>query len=340
MSDIIGQIIDSIQTPSQYLNSLQTKTTSTGTKTSSQKMAEKMNTPTNQVVSLRFPSNVENEGNGNVIRFKISMPSESKYIESGEISVQKSSTGETMKPDYMSGKFQGTIASRLSKTYDLTNTTIDLYMPPQISSTYQSNWESTELGTVGKLVNGAYGLYNSPEKLTEIYNYVKANFGEGLKTTLAGFIQDVSLGKINAEGFEQLYSTAIDNPYAEMLFKSVSNRTFQFNFKFIPRNATEQATVKTICDTFVFHMAPEIKGEQNNVYMLYPSIFDIQFIHQNAENKNIFKISTCALTSCTVNHSPDGQFTTHADGSPFSTELSLSFTELPILTKEDHQRNY
>lgn len=340
MSKIIGDLINSLQTPSQYVNSLTNSVSSTGTKTNSQSFAEKMTTATNQVTSLRFPANVENEGNGNVIRFKISMPSESKYIEGGEIAVQKSSTGAAMKPDYMSGKFQGTIAGRLSKNYDMTTTQIDLYMPPNISSTYQSNWESTELGLIGKLANGVYGLWNNPHKLNEAWHYLKDTFGESAKTTFAGLVQDVSLGKLNAEAFEQMYSTAVENPYAEVLFKSVSNRQFQFSFKFIPRNATEQATIESICSEFVFHMAPEFRGEQNNVYMLFPSIFDIQFIHQNAENPHIFKISTCALTSCTVNHSPDGQYTSHADGSPFATELTLSFLELPILSKEDHKRNY
>jgi hypothetical protein len=108
----------------------------------------------------------------------------------------------------------------------------------------------------------------------------------------------------------------------------------------IPRSRREQESVKAIIDEFKFHRAPEFKyGSQSN-YLLFPSEFDIQFLNREGENPWLFKISTCALTNMNVNYSPEGQYASHEDGSPFATEMTVEFTELEILTKESHEQGY
>lgn len=307
-------------------------------KTDAQRLAEKLTTPKRKHNGLRFPEDIETDGTGNIIRFRIALPEGSKYLSNGKYKAVDASTGQSTTTEYRSSAARGSIARRMSSNYVMTTTTIDLYMPPQVQSSYQSDWKSTELGIAGGVIDAAGALWNTNTPFSDIKDYLMANAGQGAARTAAGVVQ--ALTPLNAKDAVEIITSTTENPYMEVMFEGVQNRTFSFTFKFIPRNEKEQETVKNIVREFVFHRAPEFKSDQNNAYMLFPSEFDIEFIHRDKQNPWLFKISTCALTNVQVNYSPDGQYASHVDGSPFSTELTLSFTELEILTKERHAQNY
>lgn len=307
-------------------------------KTKAQKFADKLSTPKRNPSRLRFPEDLETEGTGNIIRFKIALPEGSKYLSSGKYKAINPTTGESSTIYRTSSSARGSLGRRFSDNYVMTTTTIDLYMPPQLQSSYQTDWKNTELGLAGKIVDASKGIWNTEDTIGAITEYFKENAGQGALRTFAGMAQ--GLTPMNAKDAVEVFTSVSENPYMEVMFDGVQNRSFSFTFKFIPRNEKEQQTVRNIVREFVFHRAPEFKSDQNNVYMRYPSEFDIEFIHRDRQNPWIFKISTCALTNVITNLSPDGQYTSHADGSPFSTELSLTFTELELLSKERHEEGY
>ncbi len=307
-------------------------------KTEAQRLADKLTSPKRSHSSMRFPEDIETDGTGNIIRFKIALPEGSKYLSNGKYKAVDASTGQSVTTEYRSSAARGSIARRMSSNYVMTTTTIDLYMPAQIQSSYQSNWKNTELGLAGKAIDAASGLWNSSTPIADIGNYLAENAGQSAGRTLAGMAQAIT--PLNAKDAVEIFTSTTENPYMEVMFDGVQNRTFNFTFKFIPRNEREQETIRNIVREFVFHRAPEFKSDQNNVYMLFPSEFDIEFIHRDKQNPWLFKISTCALTNVSVNHAPDGQYASHGDGSPFSTELSLSFTELEVLTKSRHEQGF
>lgn len=311
-------------------------------KTQAQLLFNKLNTPKRTVTGLRFPSDIDTDGTGNIIRFKIALPEGSKYLSNGKYKKAiDPRTGNASTTEYRSPNARGSIARRFSSNYVMTTTTIDLYMPPQVQSSYATEWASTELGAAGMAVDAALGLYNSNgfgDAWGKISNYFSDNAGFGVMNTAAGTVQ--ALTPLNAKDTLAVITSTTENPYMEVLFKGVSNRTFQFTFKMIPRNAKEQQIVRDIVKEFKFHRAPEFKSDSNNAFMLFPSEFDIEFIHRSNENPWIFKISTCALTNVSINHSPEGSYASHADGSPFATEMTLEFTELAIMTKENMLMGY
>lgn len=124
------------------------------------------------------------------------------------------------------------------------------------------------------------------------------------------------------------------NPKKEQIFKGVDRRSFVFKYLFSPRNAAESSNVRNIIKTFKYHMHPEYKDE-NNFLFIYPSEFDITYFQADKENVNLHRHTSCVLTNMTVNYTPGGgTFSTFPDGSPTQIEVTLSFTELAILTKE------
>lgn len=125
------------------------------------------------------------------------------------------------------------------------------------------------------------------------------------------------------------------NPKKEMFFQGVDFRNFSFDYRFYPKNEKESLYIKRIVDLLKFHMYPEYRSKDRFTF-IYPSEFDITFFKQDGkENPWVNKIATCALVGMTVNYTPTGMWATHYDGSPVMINLSMTFKELSILTKEN-----
>lgn len=308
-------------------------------KTKSQTWYDQVKTSKREHTGLRFPSDLDTDGSGNVVRFNISLPSGSKYLSNGQY--QKAidpETGAARTSEYRSNQARGSLQRRFTGNYVRTTTSIDLYMPPQIQAQYASEWNVTELGFAGAGIDAYNGVFNSEglgAAARKAWEATSDTAGTIALNTGASMVQ--TLTSINTRDAKNAYTSTAANPYMEVIFNGVQHRTFSFTFKMIPRTREEQQAVRNIVNEFKFHRAPEYKFGSNNLYMRFPSEFDITFMHRGTENPWLFRISTCALTNVSVNHSPEGQYAAHADGSPFSTELTLEFTELEILSKESHK---
>ena len=67
----------------------------------------------------------------------------------------------------------------------------------------------------------------------------------------------------------------------EVLFDSMSLRTFTYNFQFAPRSEEETKEVQKIIQLFRFHMAPELRIY--NRFLGLPSQFDIHYMFKGKE---------------------------------------------------------
>jgi hypothetical protein len=127
------------------------------------------------------------------------------------------------------------------------------------------------------------------------------------------------------------------NPFREQVFKGVDFRTFQFNYKFVPRSAQEAANVENIIQAFKFHMHPEVTA--GGLFYIYPSEFNIVYYYDGKENPHISKISTCVLEDVEIEYGGQG-FNTFSDGMPTEINMRLKFKELETLTKERIDKGY
>ena len=126
------------------------------------------------------------------------------------------------------------------------------------------------------------------------------------------------------------------NAKAEQLFHGVDFRTFSFDYQFAPKTKEEAKTVLEIIRMFRHHMLPEFADKSSFLY-IYPSEFDIKYYKGDKENQFIEKQMTAVLTNMTVNYTPNGQFNTFGgemDGMPSHINITLSFKELGLLSKE------
>ena len=214
---------------------------------------------------------------------------------------------------------------------------IVLYMPDKISYTNGQSYGELKLG--GEAVS-ASGLAAGAAMFGQ--DGAVRNLG-----TLAAFAasEKLQFGGKELGAITTAVAGVVKNPMLEVMYKGVKLRTFNFSFSLWPRSEQEAIEVQKIIEMLRFHQAPEIKKNSGGFFLIPPSEFDIAFMYNGKVNPNMDAISTCVLKSIAVDYTPKGFHAFESIGSinnpelgktgmPVGINLSLSFMETQIITKE------
>lgn len=164
----------------------------------------------------------------------------------------------------------------------------------------------------------AVGLSASPEVAAILGGVVKGPMAAGVGAALGGAAQGAAVGA----------GIAV-NPHLAVIFSGVNFRSHQFQYKFSPRNSGESSALKQIIKKFKLNMVPSIDSA---AFFKYPNEFDISFSSKNEQF--MFKFGTNVLTDFQINYNPDGGSYFHDNGAPVSVSMSLTFTEIDLVTQE------
>jgi len=125
------------------------------------------------------------------------------------------------------------------------------------------------------------------------------------------------------------------NPNTELFYNGPGLRSFSMGFNFIPKNQNEARMIDNIIMEFKKWSSPSTSSS-DGMYEI-PHIWGVNYVANGQLNKmNRFKPS--ALTSVTVQANPTlQQHSTFIDGSPVETAINLSFKEVELITREDHE---
>jgi hypothetical protein len=224
---------------------------------------------------------------------------------------------------------------------------ISLYIPDGIEYTTEHNWsaEDTRTAVMAKrFLELGIDIISDPLSLiskgSQYWDEIGPSAQRKIKESLLG-----SSGKAFYAG----KTKDIVNPRTEFLYNSTSPRTFNYTFKFAPKNIKELETVYNIIKLFKYHSYASLGVTEKGMasgFVNFPSTFDIKYYTGGQENKHFINSTSCALTNITEN-------LTGADGvySVFSKELmkdsgmenqevpaaimlTLTFQELEMITKE------
>ena len=208
---------------------------------------------------------------------------------------------------------------------------IILYIPEKISSGYNANYETADLGAlIGGLASGKASVGGLFTEGTETADYMIRKAGR--IANIAGFDQ--------FNNVLQATSKRVENPYKEQLFRSMGFRKFSFDYRFAPYNEAEADVVfgeNGILKLFTSHMHPTLSA--NGLFQTYPSEFMIIYYHNGAENTYVRKISNCVLTDMVIDYGAEG-FTTFSNGCPTEAFVRLQFSELETLTTDRIEKGY
>jgi hypothetical protein len=208
---------------------------------------------------------------------------------------------------------------------------ISLYMPDTINVTVVNDYD--QLSLTEALGKAGLAAQAGGEIIGGELKAVGGGAGPGA-TEAGGFLAEKT-GNFGSGITDALLFSAgyAQNPQIELLFKSIQNREFLFDFKFVPKTQDEAVAIINIIKAFRFHAAPEIPKTGGGRYFIPPDEFDIQFMYGDSENRNLPKVSTCVLQGIDVNYASAGQWTTFANGMPVEIAMQLRFKEIEIMHK-------
>ena len=217
---------------------------------------------------------------------------------------------------------------------------ICLYMPNQVQANYQLNYADDEAGSLAMgLADVFRGLSGGEASMTggQVTRMAQGATLKALETAAPGATNALSI-----------QSGRILNNKMELAFKGIGRRKFNFTFTFTPHDKSEAKIIDTIIQRFKFHSHPEFITGTKGMMMTIPDSFDIQYMYQSQENSFLNRISTCFLTSISVQYGGD-RFTAHESAANFAgasgapptkTILTMEFSEIETITRERVAEGY
>lgn len=230
---------------------------------------------------------------------------------------------------------------------------IALYMPEDVSSSYQGTWGGREFGPLAPAALAAAGPILSATNIDAIKTagqgvtqqigamrtgaipYIGASAVASAMNRLPGFGGSVSANDILATTRGQIL-----NPNTEVLYQGPQLRTFSLNYKMFGRSEGETRMIRDICNTFKKAVLPGSAADAEKNLINVPKIVQVTFKHKTGKNPWVSQYKACALGGVDVNYTPDGSWATYKEGQPIAVQLTLQFQELKLLYEQDINEGY
>ena len=214
-----------------------------------------------------------------------------------------------------------------------------LPIPAGINDSNQVKWASGEMNA-GQMALAQIaltgitdGLKKAGETGADIVTKAAGAGAEDVKDAIAQTIAGAATG--DQKALMQRTSGQVINPNMELLFGGPQLRDFSFAFNFTARSAGEGRTILRILRFFKQGMSP-IRSE-SNLFLKSPHTFRLEYKNGSRDHKALNKFKECALKSCALQYTPDGNYATFEDGIMTKYQMTLGFTELEPVFNDDYE---
>lgn len=282
---------------------------------------------TGEFVSLRYP--LSNEGNFDYLKITCFeyVPSGLGNLSAGNISTRSATER---------------ITSSASERKTSTLFTVALPMQPGISESNSVGWGEDRLNALqiagANIAGNAIQDFGSLQIGKGFEDFI-SNFKKTAGTALSGLSKEDIISYFAGQAVGANIFTRgtgqVLNPNLELLFSGPNLRTFNYSYRFTPRNSREADVVKQIIRKFKRHMAP--KRVEPNLFLKTPDVFRLKYIYANGDQHPFLNnIKVCALTGFSVDYTPDNSYMTYGDGSMTSYQVNMQFNELDPIYQNDY----
>lgn len=227
--------------------------------------------------------------------------------------------------------------SKLDPTKQRTYTThkICLPLPQGLDNNFAVQYDTSEFGIVGgialKVLQNKLGI---EEALTNADTYagVGSEFERKLGSGTTQAVFDIA-GNNSGSSFFNSQVGSVANPNLATTFQGVGIRSHQFSWRFTPKNKAESTQLRTIIKILKQAALPARNAGQNYT-LLYPDIAHITI--SGSANKMIdFPKNGMFLKDIGIKYDGVAAAFYKDTGEPVVTDLSLSFIDRSIVTRED-----
>ena len=221
---------------------------------------------------------------------------------------------------------------------------IFLPMTPDIAESNAVDWGEDRMNPIqmagAQVATRAISNIGASQSANEAMNAVK-----GVGSDIMNTAQGMALGMNKSHIAAYFAGKAVNanvlgragiaiNPNLEVLFNGPMLRTFQYNFRFTPRDDGESQTIRSIIKSVKKCMAPK-RGDKG-LFLGVPEVFQIKYVFKGGgDHPFLNKIKPCAMKSFNVGYAPDGSYMTYDDGSMTSYTISMTLAELEPVYDQD-----
>ena len=242
----------------------------------------------------------------------------------------------------------------LSNTQSKTKANVKerVLLPIPANVNYQDNPKYNEgSGIAGKILPSlAKQIANDADasSIASTLQTAAAAGSQGLVTSILDKLPGLGGG---AAQFTQNGFGKILNPYVEQVFGGIGMRTFNFNWKLVPRNDAETRAIKNILQVLRGRSLPDYAaklglteggasldgGNISDRWLTVPHVFRLHW--KNGDNgqriDSLPKIKPCVMTDVQINYTPDNIWATYEGANPVAYDMTLGFTETEIITSQE-----
>ena len=228
---------------------------------------------------------------------------------------------------------------------------ITLPIPAGINDGNAVGWSMDEMNDIQEMAGKLAGavLDGDMKKAGEVVDGAsKTATSNDARSLIKGYFTNMAT---QSSGLAKRTQGATPNNNQELLFGSPGLRNFSFQFSFYPRGPKEAIIVRKIIRTFKQSMS--VKRSETSLLLKSPHTFAIQYMTSKdgkaVAHPYLNRFKECALTSCSVDYTPDGTYMTYSSrGNPDGDEksmtayrMTLSFSELePLFDDEYGESDY
>lgn len=240
------------------------------------------------------------------------------------------------------GGLAGGVLAKMYQTQAVYDQMVSIYLPfcTKINNEDSFSYEDSSQAKMG----GAGDLMSA---ITSV---------DGIKSSANQLVtlgMEAGAQKAGVAGSGTALTGTVLNPRLEKLFKQKEFRSFNFSWEFYPKNKTEVEQVREIIEAFRYHAHPAMfetdgKEQKVQIQLRVPAEFEIRFLSTNpdpsasgfVENEYIPRIGRCALTSISVDYTPNAIYSSFMDNSPTAMTLTMQFSEMGLMTREVVDRGF
>lgn len=231
--------------------------------------------------------------------------------------------------------------------------TIMLPIPQGIEDNKGASWSDSNMGAIAALTAAAVKKGMQTEgsiasmagasfseiqsQLNSLSQTDRATIGNMLTGTTASLVASALTGSEAGNIFGRETGLTV-NKNQQLLFDGITARSFSFNWDIVPRSDREAQQVKVIIRLLKQAMSPQRGGRQTvqGLFLKSPDVFYLTYMHGKDMHPFLNAFKPCALTGMTVNYTGSGTYATYRDGTPVHLNLSLNFSELTAVYREDY----
>ena len=195
--------------------------------------------------------------------------------------------------------------------------------------------------TAGLLGTGETVTEETAEAFTAVTDQ-----SDQVKKIIGAFAAETTL-RVNPSELIARTEGQIFNNNLELLFQGPTLRTFNFRYKFSPRDESEIKNVMKIIRAF--KQSSAVQRSQSGLFLVTPNTYRLEFkkggekLGTSNRHRFLPRIKECALTQCTVDYMPEGSYMTYDSddlsfqGSMVTYIVTLSFQELDPIFNDDYE---